>query len=256
MNVEAESHFLKSEYAEARNIHTEILCNTQNTGSYAFGLLNLAQIDIVIGERELHLREGETHTSKSLLQQSFTSVEHKDSQAALSCLESLADTNRWPVDDFEWALRWTVVYLLYAQGKKDKRALHKALQYLGVVFLEQGDLTTAGSLISVALETFTYMDIHRSRAKCLLCLGNISEQKGQSVEAVELWKEARPLFECSLQTKEMTKIDTKLALMAQKLSDSHQNSLAFLNKLAIPTISIDELVGIDITDSPHIVGRA
>ncbi|KAJ7139156.1 hypothetical protein C8R44DRAFT_847294 [Mycena epipterygia] len=246
---EAEVHLLKSEYAKARSIHTEIVRNTPNTYDYAFGLLNLAQIDIAISASaqdvhqnldkareifkatgvvyegsyceiflaDLNLREGETHTAKSTFQQSFTSVDRECSSAALQCLESLADTNQWPADDFEWASRWTVVYLVYAQGKKNKWALHKALQYLGDVFLKQGDLDTASSLFTVALDTFTFMDIHRSRGECMLHLGDISEKRGHLVEAVNCWKEARPLFERSLQTKAITQVDTRLAAADQKM---------------------------------------
>ncbi|KAJ7130528.1 hypothetical protein C8R44DRAFT_732042 [Mycena epipterygia] len=194
MNDEAELHLLKSEYAKARSIHTEILENTQDTWNCAFGLLNMAQIDIVIGASaqdvhqnldkvkeisnssgnlyplnyceiflaELNLREGETHTAKPIFQQCFTSVAHNNSQAALECMESLADTNQWPGCNFGLTSRWTVVYLVYAQGKRNKWALHKALQYLGDVFLKQGDLNTAGSLFTAALDTFTYIDIHQS----------------------------------------------------------------------------------------------
>ena len=113
------------------------------------------------------------------------------------------------------------MYLVYAQGKKNKRALHKALQFLGDIFLTQGDLNTAGSLFTVALDTFTYMDIHHSRAECMLCLGDISEQRGHLVEAVKFWKEARPLFERSLQTQKITQIDTRLAAVDQQILDGN-----------------------------------
>ncbi|KAJ7094804.1 hypothetical protein C8R44DRAFT_951432 [Mycena epipterygia] len=249
MISEAETHLLKSEYAEARNIHTELLWNIQNPYYHAFSLLNLAEIDIMIhaaaqdvqqnldkaremfsaagslneldyceiSSGELNLREKEMDTAKLIFQKYFNSLWQNNSQAALICLESLANTSQWPACDFTWASTWTVVYLAYATGKKNKRALHKALQFLGDMFLKQGDLNTADSLFTIALETFTYMDIHRSRGECMLCLGDISEQKGHLVEAVKFWKEAQPLFECSLQTKEMTQIDIRLAAVNQEL---------------------------------------
>ncbi|KAJ7094864.1 hypothetical protein C8R44DRAFT_749438 [Mycena epipterygia] len=172
-----------------------------------------------ISSGELHLREKETHRAKLIFQKGFNSARQNNNQTALSCLESLANTGWWPACDFEWASRWTVVYLVYVKGKKDKRALHKALQFLGDIFLTEGDLNTAGSLFTVALETFTYMNIHRSRAECMLRLGDISEQRGHLVEAVKLWKEAQPLFERSLQTKEITQIDTRLAAVDQEILD-------------------------------------
>ncbi|KAJ7078258.1 hypothetical protein C8R44DRAFT_754928 [Mycena epipterygia] len=271
--VEADLHLQKSEYAEARNIHTEILRNTQNTYDHAFGLLNLAQIDILISasahdvhqnlekarelftasgfplglnyceisSAELHLREKEMDNAKLIFQMYFSSLWQSNDQAAISCLESLANTSQWPACDFTWASRWTVVFLAYAKGKQNKQALHKALQFLGDMFLKQGDLDTAGSLFTVALETFTYMDIHRSRGQCMLHLGDIAEQRGDLVEAVKFWKDARPLFECSLQAKAITQIDTKLASMEQQISDTYQTSLALLTQLETPTISEDEL---------------
>ncbi|KAJ7094821.1 hypothetical protein C8R44DRAFT_749401 [Mycena epipterygia] len=257
MSTEAEVHLLKSEYAKARNIHTEIVLTTQDADAYAFGLVNLAEIDIIIDASaqdvhhnldkareifaaagnlyglsycdiysgKLHLRERETCIAKSIFQQCYNSVQN-DSQAALLCLESLADTTHWPASNFEWASRWTVVYLVYAKGKQNTRALHKALQFLGDIFLTGGDLNTAGSLFTVALDTFTYMDIHCSRAECMLRLGDISKQRGHLVEAVKFWKEAQPLFEHSLQTKENSQIDTRLAAVDQEILEG-KGTMAF-----------------------------
>ncbi|KAJ7123522.1 hypothetical protein C8R44DRAFT_917625 [Mycena epipterygia] len=254
MNIEAETHLLKSEYVQAHGIYTERLLNVQNKYFHPNILLNLAEIDIIIGASsqdvhqsldkaretftatgnlhalgycdislgQLHLRDRESCAAKLIFQQYFNSDFKNDPQAALTCLESLADTSQWPACDFEWASRWTVVYLLYANGKQNKWALHKALQLLGDVFLTHGDLNTSHSLFTVALEAFTYMDIHRSRAECMLGLGDIARHRGDLVQAQDLWKEARPLFEQSSQAKKMAQIDTRLALVEQEVSDTHQ----------------------------------
>ncbi|KAJ7123554.1 hypothetical protein C8R44DRAFT_735200 [Mycena epipterygia] len=280
--IEAETHLLKSEYAQARSIHTEHLSNVQNKLSYAKSLLNLAEIDIIIGANpqdvhqnldkareefttigalrllghcdvtlgQFHLRERETHAAKLIFQQHFNSDFKNDSQASLACLESLADTSQWSPCDFEWASRWTIVYLVYADGKQNKRAFHKALQFLGEVFLTHGDLNTSHSLFTVALETFTYMDIHRSRAECMLHLGDIARHSGDLTQAQDLWKEARPLFEQSSQGKDMAQIDTRLALVGQELSDTHHKSLVFLSALETPTTSVDELPSLSYIEHP------
>ncbi|KAJ7113884.1 hypothetical protein C8R44DRAFT_740769 [Mycena epipterygia] len=258
MTQEAETHLLKSQYVEARSIHTEIVQDTQDTNTQAFSLVNLAEIDIRIGAHtqdvhqnldkareiftaagglyglkycdillgQLNLRESETSIAKLRLHRCFTSVAQKYSQVALLCLESLADTSQWPASDFNWTSQWTVIYLVYAKGKQSKRELHKALQFLGDVFLTQRDLDTANSLFTVALETFTYMDIHRSRAECMLRLGDISEKRGHLVETVEFWNEAQPLFERALQRKEITLIDTRLAVAHKWMLDGHAKTLA------------------------------
>jgi hypothetical protein len=51
---------------------------------------------------------------------------------------------------------------------KEKLGILKALQFLGDVFLAQGEEYTALNLFTVALEGFTAMDVHRSRAECML----------------------------------------------------------------------------------------
>ncbi|KAF8181433.1 hypothetical protein K438DRAFT_2021139 [Mycena galopus ATCC 62051] len=239
----AEAHFLKSEYTEARHMHSEFVQRSvEDAHTYVATLLNLSQIDIIIGASshdvhqnldkavsllqasgsqyelnycnirlaELALREGATPTAKLLFKQSFNSAWGKDSQATLECLEKLADTVQWP-NDFDWASRWTVVYLAYAIRKRIKSALDKAIQFLGNVFLRRNDPDTAHSLFIVALDGFTAMDIHRSRGQCMLHLGDIAKQRGDSTKAKEFWKEARPLFERSLQEKSVVEIDNRVA---------------------------------------------
>jgi hypothetical protein len=63
---------------------------------------------------------------------------------------------------------WTTVYLAHSIKFKEKLGINKALQFLGDIFLVQADEDTAVSLFSAALEGFTYMDVHRSRAECML----------------------------------------------------------------------------------------
>ncbi|KAJ7434660.1 hypothetical protein FB451DRAFT_1195151 [Mycena latifolia] len=110
-------------------------------------------------------------------------------------------------------------------------------------FLLQGDEVTAHSLFEIALEAFTEMDIHQSRADCMLHLGDIAKQSGDLIKAVELWKHARPLFEQSLQTKEVAKIDTRLAAVDVDLLWQHEKSLQYLRTLNAPTTLLQ--TGID-----------
>jgi hypothetical protein len=90
-------------------------------------------------------------------------------------------------------------------------AVHKALLFIGDVFVAEGDDHTAKSLFTVAQEGFVYMDVHCSRAQCLLRLGNLAEKEGNSSKALELWKAARPLFERASQAKAIAQIDARLA---------------------------------------------
>jgi hypothetical protein len=89
--------------------------------------------------------------------------------------------------------------------------VHKALLFLGDVFISQRDDYTAHILFTVAVEGFNYMDVHRSRAQCLLRLGDLAHKKGDISHAVDFWTTARPLFERSSQEKEVAQIDARQA---------------------------------------------
>jgi tetratricopeptide (TPR) repeat protein len=238
--TQAEIHLLKSEYAQAKNIYTQVAeTNTpdRNAEVYAYALLNIVQIDIKIGgnaetvhqklnqvkdvfsnhkspleivycdmsQADIDLREKKFDIAKC----KFLEGRKTDSQVESFCLERLADIKAWPTS--EWQFRWPVIYCLYVYKSKEKLAPHKALLFLGDVFTATRDDTTAANLYVVALDGFTDMEVHHSRAQCMLRLGEIAERQGQTSEAITLWKTARPLFEQSLQAKEVAQIDIRLA---------------------------------------------
>ncbi|KAJ7463345.1 hypothetical protein FB451DRAFT_1494414 [Mycena latifolia] len=274
----AEAQLLKSEYVEARNIHMQLAQDaaTQDQYNYAWALLNIAQLDIIIGASKqdvlsnldkamvlfdayrygnydvmsakiycnielgkLHLREGEILTAKQILQTCFKSTWGNDAQGVLSCMESFANIKGWPDSDFHWASGWAVVYLGYANKLGDKIALHRALQFLGDVFQANGDSATSTTLFTVALDTFTWMDIHRSRAECILRLGDLAKGHGDVSKAIELWKTARPLFEHSSQAKQVTQIDERLATITNNVLEE-TNSLTHLEQLNAPISAVSE----------------
>ncbi|KAJ7116852.1 hypothetical protein C8R44DRAFT_854592 [Mycena epipterygia] len=271
--VLAEGHLLKSEYRETHRILIELSQKVQHDPYYkAIVLLNTADVDLMLGadvpevqqnldsamttfstlgmnhavnqceslSAGLHLREGNISTAQILFQQCFNAAWGTDSAVMTYCLDRLADVGCWRSTNAKWSYQWPVTYLVHAQKAQMKLALHKALRCVGDVFLLEGDEDTAHNLFVVALEGFTYMDVHRSRADCMLRLGDIAKNGGDLVKAGELWKEARPLFERSSQDKEMAKIDTRLAFVEQEISDIHQKLFALLNRLEAPTISADE----------------
>ncbi|KAJ7493478.1 hypothetical protein FB451DRAFT_1164371 [Mycena latifolia] len=199
MNSEAEVHLFKSEYAQARDIYTHFLRNPsaeQDTYGFALFSLNIAGIDVIIGICEQAVLQN-LNKAKTIFK-------------TIGQSQRLADISQWRVAGFQWVYTWTVVYLAHAKTTQMTLDLHKALQFLGDVFLQDGDEETAHSLWAVALEGFTYMDVHRSRANCMLRLGDLVQQRGQPAEAVELWRNARPLFELSLQTKDVAQINDRL----------------------------------------------
>lgn len=61
------------------------------------------------------------------------------------------------------ALRYATIYLLEARDAKVWSDTHRALRCLGDVFLVDGDEQTAEMLLNIALEGFTFSDIHQGK---------------------------------------------------------------------------------------------
>jgi TolA-binding protein len=93
--------------------------------------------------------------------------------------------------------------------------VHKAFLYLGDVFHSNGDEGTAENLFIVALEGFTQMDVHCSRADCMLRLGDVMKKRRDMARAESLWMEARTLFKQSLQDKGVAEVDIRLCDLVQ-----------------------------------------
>ncbi|KAJ7681014.1 hypothetical protein DFH06DRAFT_434246, partial [Mycena polygramma] len=148
------------------------------------------------------------------------------------------DVSRW--DSSSETLIWPTVLLAHSLKHKEKLYFHKALLFLGQIFHCQLDEDTAMSLFNVALEGFTQMDVHRSRAECMLHLGDIYKGRDDLLKAVELWDTARPLFERSSQGKQVKKIDERLASVGEDLLEKHRKSLAYLAELNAPSGIIEE----------------
>ncbi|KAK6977230.1 ATPase-AAA-core domain-containing protein [Favolaschia claudopus] len=247
----ADLHLSKSEYSEAYQIHTNMVQDAAlviDKDTYGCCLLNIAQIDVIIGtpvheiqpkinelkrifmtlqdrrageatemvSADLSLRECNHVHAESVFTTYFHMLFGDSAEHALHAIERLADHEQWGIQYFDTTFIWAMIYLSYASGLKNKLALHKALACIGQIYLAQHDLATAHNLFTVALEGFVRMGVHHSRGRCLLYLGNIAEQEGRFGKAAELWTGARPLFEKSLQAKDVEKIDAKLARLAKE----------------------------------------
>ncbi|KAF8196258.1 hypothetical protein K438DRAFT_2122327 [Mycena galopus ATCC 62051] len=258
---QGEIHLLKSEYMEARNIYCQIVETTmeQNSLSHAGALLNIGFIDTMIGGAEEAIyhnlkaaREiwGSDNFEDILFcdivqaimehrQEKFDSAEVKFQQClsfswgrvfegVIICLEQLANSMAWPASKRDH--KWAIIYLGFAYKSQEKLALHKSLLFLGDIFIASDDEGTAANLYQVALMGFTEMDVHRSRAQCMLRLGDLANKHGHISEAFTLWTAAHPLFEWSLQTKDVTDIDSRLATF----ESAHQTALMKLENLHAP----------------------
>ncbi|KAJ7846198.1 hypothetical protein B0H14DRAFT_3681498 [Mycena olivaceomarginata] len=240
-SLQGEIHFMKSEYAQARSIHSQMAATPdQDIWSHAMSLLNIAHINTICGdardvrhklnqakeifnrfarsrvmilydvvEADIELREKKFDLAKITFQECLHSIWGTDNEVESFCLERLADITAWPSS--EWKFRWPVTYLGYAYKTKDNLALHKALLCLGDVFIINKDGKTAENLYMLVLEGFTQMDIHCSRAQCMMRLGDLANKQGHTSKAISLWQTARPLFERSLQATDVAQIDLRLS---------------------------------------------
>ncbi|KAJ7806270.1 hypothetical protein B0H13DRAFT_1929692 [Mycena leptocephala] len=285
MTTQAEIHKLKSEYIAAHSIHFRILQETsadQDFYTYGLALLNGAEIDAAIGTpkedvqrvyekareifstrnlvtkvvmcdaglADLSLREENFLLAKTLFESCLNSSFGVNGIRSY-CLERLGNTSCWGAPN--WMSRWTTVFLVHSVQRREKLGIYKALQFLGDVFLAQDDEHTAINLFTVALKGFTYMDVHRSRAECMLRLGDISKEEGDLQKAVELWTTARPLFEKSSQAKQVEKIDHRLAGVDEDVLGQHRKNLACLAELNAPSETVDEIN--DLSDIEDMEGR-
>ncbi|KAJ7894081.1 hypothetical protein B0H13DRAFT_1886053 [Mycena leptocephala] len=272
MSSQAEIHRFKSEYVEARSIHIRILAEAsiQDPYNYGFALLNVAEIDGLIGApkndvqrncdrarkmldtvgdpegvaicdvilADVHMSEGNSLAAKRILERCLK-VTLEYSQIQTHCLEQLGNASCW--GGSEQMSSWTTVFLVHALKRKEKLGTYKALQFLGDVFLSQNDEHTATNLFTVALEGFTQMDVHRSRAECMLRFGDISMGHSDLLKAVEFWERARPLFEHSSQAKQVQHIDERVANITKDVLEQHRNTLARLAELNAPAGTVEEL---------------
>jgi hypothetical protein len=123
--------------------------------------------------------------------------------------------------------------------RKEKLGIYKAFQFLGDVFLLQNNEHTAIDLFTVALEGFTQMDVHCSRAECMLHLGDIFKGHGDLLKTVEFWGAARPLFERSSQAKQVENIDGRLVSVGGHALGQHKDNLAHLAELNEPSGTVE-----------------
>jgi hypothetical protein len=263
----AEVHRFKSEYDEAHKIQTQLLKEAsvgQSPYTRACALVNIAEIEVPAGapkevvqrniERareifearklvaevtlcdiiaaDLSLREGDTLTARAEFERCLQLSLGHSNESTTSCLERLGDAGRW---DVTWISDWATVHLTHSLKCKDRLGVHKALLSLGDMFLTLNDEDTATTLFIVALDGFTQMDVHHSRAECMLRLGDHAMEHDNVLKAVELWETARPLFERSSQSKRVELVDERLAGVAQNVLEQHRKNLARLTGLNAPS---------------------
>ncbi|KAJ7759613.1 hypothetical protein B0H16DRAFT_1689004 [Mycena metata] len=271
MNCQAEVHKHKSEYDQACTIHKQLQQNYQGVQLLYYeglSLLNIAGVEVPMGvsynliEEKIHASKaifGKTGHKKFLAEcdatQADLNLREGDMSSALfckclksswgrfrevvsHCLERLADITQWAAHHDP---SWSVIFLAHSLKSKEKLGIHKALQFIGDVHLVENDELTAVSLFTIALEGFTYMDVHHSRAECMIRLGDLAKRNGDALKALELWETARPLFERSSQAKRVQDIAKRIGGISEEVKEQHQKGLACLAELNVLAGKVEEV---------------
>ncbi|KAF8180305.1 hypothetical protein K438DRAFT_1768539 [Mycena galopus ATCC 62051] len=281
--AQADIHRLKSEYAQAKQIYNEavkITAAAQDDRPHAYALLNSVMIETMIdGPREdvyrsldivranakfnsigeiivhcdigqgiMELQEKKFDTAYDRLCQCLMLTWSTRHESTFLALQQLANIKAWPASKSQQ--KWPLIYLGCAYKARDKWALHKALLFLGDVFIANEDETTATNLYQVALTGFTHMDVHHNRALCILRLGDLAKRQGRTTEAITLWKAARPLFVQSSQVQDVADIDDRI----QTAEENHQKVLSQLETLHTPTQPMT-LSGVNTEDPDNDTGK-
>ncbi|KAJ7024845.1 hypothetical protein C8F04DRAFT_1192017 [Mycena alexandri] len=268
---EIQSH--KSQYAEAHSLHNQVAQAAVNDPfPLGISLMNIVDIEVSMGTAKheiqrkineaqtiskvigniklstmcdivqagLNLREGDMSTV--LFCKCLRASWGNDSELVSQCLERLGDVSCWINGPHEST--WSTVLLAHSLKQKEKLGIHKGLQFIGDVFLQENDEVTAISLFTLALQGFTAMDVHRSRAECMIRLGDISEKNGDLLNALELWELARPLFVHSSQTKQIQAIDERMSGVNEDVKEQYQNQVRLV-ELSVPAGKVTEVEEVD-----------
>ncbi|KAJ7216416.1 hypothetical protein GGX14DRAFT_604681 [Mycena pura] len=243
MNAQGDIHFFKSEYEEVRTVQVQILEKTSehNPIEYALAHLNIARVNSAVGadepivrknldtarttftqvefplgidlcdiaEADLQLRLGRTAEPCQCYRRCLSSY-LAEPEFAILCLNKLADP-AFCLHDLPTTFGYALALLGVGRKSQNMLAIHTSLRCLGDIFSVQGDEDTAVSLFTLALEGFMAMDVHRSRADCLVRLGESALRRGNVAKAEAAWTEAWPLYERSSQGKTLGIVDEKLA---------------------------------------------
>jgi hypothetical protein len=104
-----------------------------------------------IAAAKVCLRDGSPETANAKFEKCFAlSLSLSDANMALMCAERLGDLSTG-MNGIPTTLRWGGVFLSLALKSKDNRQTMQAF-----------------SLFNVALDGFTFMDVHRWRADCMV----------------------------------------------------------------------------------------
>ncbi|KAJ7061589.1 hypothetical protein C8F01DRAFT_1230838, partial [Mycena amicta] len=193
---QAEVHFQKTEYIEAREVYSRTILKESPLGQ-AYDRLNILQIDIEMG----HVDTSKLRNTIMEVQSAFTMVKHPrggtfcnvflafvdicdgykhkacvalekvlaenrtiDQEVTMLVLNKLADPD-YGMNNTLTTFGWALVLLGSALKGQNKIAIHHALRCLGDIFIVFQDEDSALNLFRVAFEAFTAIGVHRSQGE-------------------------------------------------------------------------------------------
>jgi tetratricopeptide (TPR) repeat protein len=155
----------------------------------------------------VHLQQGNIALARETFEKCFYSAQNtKDAQITGYCLSKLADLRHRMYSHLETG-RWAVIFLTFRMATKNRVSITRALRCIGDLLICEGDDDTALALFLAALQTFTFMDIHRDRADCMVRIAEILEHRGEMKKSGEFLQKARPLDELSSQAQGIHNIE-------------------------------------------------
>nr|GAT55763.1 predicted protein [Mycena chlorophos] len=243
LDVLADIYHRKTEYAEARAIHIDLIRRTSRDRSplfFATANANIALVDILaqapeesilehlaiarevyaqhkfpwglqlvdLRTADLHLRRGDRLAARELYQK-LLDTPNLDKTMRGWCLSKFASPEL-RLDETASPTRWSAIYLAHVRRFDDTLKITDALRCFGDIFLMENDVETATTLFQLALDGFTRMDVHREKAVCLSRLAAIWRDQGDLVKAREHWVQAKALYERSSQLEQVDVVDDLL----------------------------------------------
>ncbi|KAJ7738716.1 hypothetical protein B0H16DRAFT_1694681 [Mycena metata] len=210
MNCQAGAHVLKSEYAHACTLHTQLV-QTYRGGQLYYSRFQ-KRIRVLIEWCcsicvYIDLTGTRAVRAPPAIQKWSSGANNEKEICHAPCFANVSK------------LGWDS----FLRSAKEKLGIYKALQFIGDVHLMQNDEVSAVSLFTVALDGFTYMD------------------NGDLLKALELWETAKPLFERSSQAKRVQDIDERVGDISEETKEQHQKNLARLAELNVPAGKVEEV---------------
>jgi hypothetical protein len=270
LDLRANILWLRSEYLEAHQVFAQMAQKTSPTRSlwyHAHALCGMVEMDILMeGETvdtdilsnlnaaeavyasensgrilwcsvlaaKINLMRGDTEIARVAFLECLSKSRDHSPDIVRDCLASLADPRHkmyGPLDTF----RWAVVFFASAQKANEPADRLEALRRLADVHMIMGDDETALHLFHTALKGGTSMGIYRLRAECMVGIGDIMLRCRETMQAMDIWEAAHPLFVRSSRRKDAVLVKQRLQKLSQLVRDGTNETLTTPIKVVLPS---------------------